>query len=132
MKSTASNADVSDSSLRLSTSQFSTADTLPEQNSLASGLLPENADFPDVSVESPCRDGSQPPFSYCSGNVPVLINNKKEIPGILTSHHNEQKKEEKQKQLENDYLGISAKEEKKNIFSYGGKFCVVLFLKCFL
>ena len=64
--------------------------------------------------------------------VPDLINNKKEIPGTLTSEHNEQEKEEKQKQLENDYLGISAKEEKKNIFSYGGKFCVVLFLKCFL
>ena len=99
---------------------------------MASGLLPENADFPDVSMDSPCRDGSQPPFSDCSGSVPVLINNKKEIPGTLTSEHNEQEKEEKQKQLEKDYLGISAKEEKKNIFSYRGKFFVVLFLKCFL
>ena len=94
---------------------------------MASGLLSENADFPDVSVDSSCRGGSQPPFSDCSGNVPVLINNKKEIPGALTSEHNKQEKEEKQKQLENDYLGISAKEEKKNIFSYGGKFCVVFF-----
>jgi len=63
--------------------------------------------------------------------VPDLINNKKEIPGTLTSEHNEQEKEEKQKQLEKDYLGISAKEEKKNISAIEVNFLLCFFWSAF-